>query len=64
MTYAEWEESNNDFNILLLKAYHHWTIREECTTDTSKEVANSLIDKCMKEAYTIRSRYINAKVEV
>ncbi len=64
MTYAEWNKLDNRFQDMLLKAYHAWRIGNESDGAEDKEIAKSLVDKHMSEAYTIRSKYINAKVEV
>ena len=63
MTHAEWQRLDNDFNYALLRAYHAWKIGNETSDVEAKDVANSLLDKRMKEAYAIRSQYINVTSE-
>ena len=60
---TEWEKLDNDFNNLLLRAYHFWLVREQCQNELGKESANFFIDKYMKEAHNIRSQSVTAKVE-
>lgn len=63
MTHAERNIHDDDFKYALLRAYHAWKIGNETSDVKEKDVANFLLDKRMKEAYAIRSQYINVTLE-
>jgi len=63
MTHAEWQSLDSDFHYTLLRAYHAWKIGNETSDVKEKDVANSLLDKRMKEAYAVRSQYIHVTSE-
>jgi DNA-directed RNA polymerase specialized sigma24 family protein len=64
MTLAEWEKFDRDFNNLLLKAYHHWLIGSKRSNEDDKKIAQDLLDETMAKAYSVRSQYVKATVEV
>jgi hypothetical protein len=60
MTLKEWEKLDKKFYDVLLTAYHHYIHSLQSENDkVLKDAHLSLLDKTMKEAYTLRQSYIN-----
>lgn len=60
MKLKEWEKLDKKFYDVLLSAYHHYVHHLESEGDDILKNAHlSLLDKTMKEAYTLRQSYIN-----